>query len=139
MSAETVLLDLTIDPSRIGDEVAQKDVVKLLEKGLLEYFPQLKLVFETSTFDGHLCIFSHLDSVYVHARFFNNGIVTINIEFFKGDNEQPLVSFDVSIILSIDFLLFFLLFNRLYFVQVFALDAKSINSRSEAYKKKEIN
>lgn len=97
MSAQTVLIDLTIDPSRIGDEVAQKDTVKLLEKGLLEYFPQLKLVFETSSSDGHLCVFSQNDTIYLHVRFFNHGIVTINIEFFTDENDQPLVSFDVSI------------------------------------------
>lgn len=97
MSAQTVLLDLAIDSSRISDAVGQKDVIKLLEKGLLEYFPQLKLIFETSTSDGHLCVFSQNDTIFLHARFFNHGIVTINIEFFKKDDaEQPLVSFDVS-------------------------------------------
>lgn len=96
MAAQTVLLDFSIDSSRISDEVAQKDVVKLLEKGLLEFFPQIKLIFETSTSDGHLCVFSQNDTVYVNARFFNHGIITINIEFFKGDAEQPIVNFDVS-------------------------------------------
>lgn len=96
MSAQTFLLDLSIDPNRIGDSVAQKDTAKLLEKGLLEYFPQAKLVFETSTSDGHLCVFSQNDTIYVHARFFNHGIITINIEFFKDDSDQALVSFDVS-------------------------------------------
>lgn len=96
MSAQTFLLDLSIDPNRIGDSVAQKDTAKILEKGLLEYFPQAKLVFETSTSDGHLCVFSQNDTIYVHTRFFNHGIITINIEFFKDDSDQELVSFDVS-------------------------------------------
>lgn len=97
MAAQTVLLDFSIDSSRISDEVAQKDLVKLLEKGLLEYFPQIKLIFETSTSDGHLCVFSQNDTIYLNIRLFNHGIVTINIEFFKDDAEQPHVNFDVSI------------------------------------------
>lgn len=96
MSAQTVLLDFSIDSSRIGDEVAQKDVVKLLQNGLFEFFPQLKLIFETTTSDGHLCVFSQNDTIFVNARFFNHGLITINIEFFKDDAEQSLVTFDVS-------------------------------------------
>lgn len=97
MAAQTVLLDFSIDSSRINDEVTQKDLVKLLEKGLLKFFPQIKLIFETSTSDGHLCVFSQNDTIYLNIRLFNHGIVTINIEFFKDDAEHPLVNFDVSI------------------------------------------
>lgn len=96
MSAQAILLDLSIEPSRISDEVAQKDVVQLLEKGLLEYFPKLKLIFETTTSDGHLCLFSENQTIFLHARFFNHGIITVNIEYFKGETEQPIITFDVS-------------------------------------------
>lgn len=98
MAAQTVLLDLSIDSSRISDEVGRKDVVKLLEKGLLEYFPQVKLIFETSTSDGHLYVFSQNDTIFLNARFFNHGIITVNIEYYKDDAEQPFVTFDVSIL-----------------------------------------
>lgn len=96
MTAQTVLMDFSIDPSRIGDKVGLKDTVKLLEKGLLEFFTQLKLIFETSTSDGHLCVFSQSDAIFLNARFFNHGIIAINIEYFKNDVEQPFVTFDVS-------------------------------------------
>lgn len=96
MSAETVLLDLAIDSSRISDTAGQKDVLTLLEQGLLEFFPQLKLIFETTTSDGHLYVFSQNGKIILHLRFFNHGIITINIEFFKSDSEQSLFSFDVS-------------------------------------------
>lgn len=100
MSAQTVLLDLSIDPSRISDEAGLKDVLKLLEKGLLEYFPQIKLIFETTTSDGHLSVFSQNNTIFLNARFFNSGIITINIEFFIDDAEQPFVTFDVSVSIS---------------------------------------
>ncbi|XP_031620615.1 spermine synthase isoform X2 [Contarinia nasturtii] len=96
MTAQTVLLDFSIDPSRIGDKVGLKDTVKLLEKGLLEFFPQLKLIFETSTSDGHLCVFSQNDAIFLNARFFNHGIIAINIEYFKDNVEQPFVTFDLT-------------------------------------------
>lgn len=96
MTAETVLLDLAIDASRISDSTGQKDVMTLLEQGLLEFFPQLKLIFETTTADGHLYVFSQNGTIFLHLRFFNHGIITINIEFFKSESEPSLVSFDVS-------------------------------------------
>lgn len=116
MSAETVLLDLAIDSSRISDSTGQKDVMKLLEQGLLEFFPQLKLCYETSTSDGHLAVFSQNDTIFLHLRFFNHGIITINIEFFKSDSEQSLVSFDVSTRTSIQFTFMILFFSFFSFV-----------------------
>lgn len=96
MSAESVLLDLIIDSSRISTSSGQKDVISLLEQGLLEYFPQLKLIFETSAADGHLFVFSQNGTSFLHVRFFNHGIITINIEYFKSESEELLISFDVS-------------------------------------------
>lgn len=97
MSAQTILLGLSIEPNRISDKRQRKDAVNLLVNGLLEFFPQLKLIFETSTSDGHLCVFSQNDVIFLNVRFFNHGIIAINIEYFKDDVEQPLVTFDVSI------------------------------------------
>lgn len=101
MSAQTILLDLSIEPSRISDDVGLKDVIKLLEKGLAKYFPQLKLIFQTCTSDGHLCIFSQNNTIFLNIRFFNHGIITINIEYYKDDVEQSLITFDVSMLLYI--------------------------------------
>lgn len=96
MSVQTVLLDFSIEPSRISDEVSLKELVKLLEQALTEYFPAIKLCFETTTSDGCLCLLSEKQTVFLNARFFNHGIITINIEYFKSDNEQQRLSFDVS-------------------------------------------
>lgn len=132
MSAQTVLLDLAIDSSRISDAVGQKDVIKLLEKGLLEFFPQLKLIFETSTSDGYLCVFNQNDTIYLHIRFFNHGIVTINIEFFKDDAEQSLVSFDVSTNQHILFIAPIFIAGNFTFSNVFfPLRAKNTHSHTQ--------
>ncbi|XP_031632928.1 spermine synthase-like [Contarinia nasturtii] len=96
MSAQTILVGLSIDPNRISDQFRRKDAVKLLEKGLLNFFPQLKLIFETNTSDGYLCVFSQNDTIFLNVRFFNHGIIAINIEYFKNDIEQPLVTFDLT-------------------------------------------
>lgn len=96
MSVQTVLLDFSIEPSRLSDEVSRKDLVKLLQLSLTEYFPELKLIFEVSTGDGYLCLFSEKQIVLLNARFFNQGIITINVEYYKQESEQQRLSFDVS-------------------------------------------
>lgn len=97
MSVQTVLLDFSIEPSRISDEVSRKDLVKLLEKGLNEFFPRIKLIFEVSTTDGYLCLFTENQTVFFNVRLFNHGIITVNVEYFKSDTELQILSFDVSI------------------------------------------
>lgn len=97
MSAQTILLDLSIEPDRISDTASQKDVVKQLEKGLNEFFPNLCQVFETSTNDGYYCLYSENGKVMLASRLYHHGLITINIDFYKGEHDLPAISFDVSI------------------------------------------
>lgn len=96
MSVQTILLDFSIEPSRISDAESRKDLVKLLENGLTEHFPQLKLCYELTTADGHLVLFTENQSLFFHVRLFNHGIITINAEYFKSDADPQIISFDVS-------------------------------------------
>lgn len=94
MSVQTVLLDFSIDPVRIGDEVASKDLLKFIKQGLKKYFEDLKFVYDLKTDDGYLCLFTDKNLVFIQIRFFNHGIITINIEYFKGDSEKQIMSFE---------------------------------------------
>lgn len=96
MSVQTILLDFSIEPSRISDVESRKDLVKLLENGLTEHFPQLKLCYELTTADGCLVLFTENQLLYFHVRLFNHGIITINAEYFKLDTDAQVISFDVS-------------------------------------------
>lgn len=96
MSVQTVLLDFTIDPHRIGDEIGRKDLLKIVKLGLEKYFPNLKFTYDVLTDDGYLVLLSDKNLTFINIRFFNHGIITINIEYFKGEQEQQQFSFDVS-------------------------------------------
>lgn len=96
MAVQTILLDFSIEPSRISDDESRKDLVKVLENGLTEHFPQLKLCYELTTADGCLVLFSENQSLYFHVRLFSHGIITINAEYFKTDAEPQIISFDVG-------------------------------------------
>lgn len=96
MSVQTVLLDFTIDPHRIGDEIGRKDLLKIIKVALEKYFANLKFTYDVLTDDGYLVLLSDKNLTFINIRFFNHGIITINIEYFKAEHEQQHFSFDVS-------------------------------------------
>ncbi|XP_045446054.1 spermine synthase [Melitaea cinxia] len=93
MSVQTVLLDFSIDPARLGDESGQKTVFSLLETVLKDYVPGLILVADIKIDGGSLKLLTGKRGTSVTVRLFDRGLVTVNIEYYKEDNEEPLISF----------------------------------------------
>ncbi|CAG9799728.1 unnamed protein product [Chironomus riparius] len=96
MSANTVLLDFSIEPSRINDELSRKDIVKVIKENLEKYFGNLKMIYDMLVDDGYMCIFNDSSATIINVRFFNEGLITINIEYYKKDNDNQRISFESS-------------------------------------------
>lgn len=95
MSANTVLLDFSLDPARIIDEVSRKDIVRLCKEGLEKYLTGLKISYDMLTADGYLCILNESSSgTIVTIRFFEQGLITINVEYYRKDGDEPKLSFE---------------------------------------------
>lgn len=94
MSANSVLLDFSLEPSRIGDEVSRKDIVKQCKEHLEKYLPGLKITYDMLTDDGYLCILNAPGAVVTTIRFFNQGLITINVEYYRAECEPPKISFE---------------------------------------------
>ncbi|XP_058122601.1 spermine synthase isoform X1 [Anopheles ziemanni] len=95
MSANTVLLDFSLDPARINDEVSRKDIVRLCKEGLEKYLTGLKISYDMLTADGYLCILNESSSgTIVTIRFFEQGLITINVEYYRRDGDEPKLSFE---------------------------------------------
>lgn len=95
MAANSVLLDFSIEPSRITDELSRKDIVKVIKENVEKYFGNLKIVYDMLVDDGYLCILSDNTGVIFSLRFFNEGLITINIEYFKKEADPQKISFEV--------------------------------------------
>ncbi|XP_045493020.1 spermine synthase isoform X1 [Colias croceus] len=93
MSVQTVLLDFSLDPARVADESGQKTVFNQLEEVLKEYLPNLILAADIKVDGGSLKILTGKKGVTVSTRLFDRGLVTVNIEYYKEDNEDPLINF----------------------------------------------
>lgn len=94
MSANSVLLDFSLDPTRINDEVSRKDVVKLCKEHLEKFISGLKITYDMLTDDGYLCILNAPGAIITTIRFFNQGLITINIEYYRAECEAPKISFE---------------------------------------------
>ncbi|XP_059619184.1 spermine synthase isoform X1 [Phlebotomus argentipes] len=95
MSVQTILLDFSIDPERLGDEVSRKEVRKRIEEALESYLPGLRFSYDMITEDGYFCVYMDKTGVVVSVRFFvSQGLITVNVEYFKANTEQPRVSLE---------------------------------------------
>lgn len=94
MSANSVLLDFSLDPTRINDEVSRKDVVKLCREHLEKFISGLKITYDMLTDDGYLCILNAPGAIITTIRCFNQGLITINIEYYRAECEAPKISFE---------------------------------------------
>ena len=95
MSANTVLFDFSIEPARILEEQSRKDILKEIISNLKNYFPSVKLIYELTTEDGFLTILEQ-GNVLLHIRFFNDGLITINIEYYRKKDQKEKINFEVS-------------------------------------------
>lgn len=94
MSANTVLFDFSLEPARISDEQSRKDILKIIVSKLNSYFPGAKVIYELTTDDGFLCILQDKEVLF-HVRFFLEGLITINIEYYRKKDESEKINFEV--------------------------------------------
>ncbi|CAG4966687.1 unnamed protein product [Parnassius apollo] len=100
MSVQTLLLDFSVDPARLGDESGQKSVFGQLETVLKDYIPNLILAADIKVDGGSLKVLTGKKDTTVSVRLFDRGLVTVNIEYYKEENEDPLISFKSARVLE---------------------------------------
>lgn len=96
MAVNTYLLDFTIDQKSFETTESRKLIQETVESGLKEFVPDLKKESVIDLDGGFLMILSGSHGDFVSVRGFRQGIITINIEYFKNDSDEGLLSFEVS-------------------------------------------
>ncbi|XP_037298970.1 spermine synthase [Manduca sexta] len=92
MSVQTLLLDFSIDPARLGDENGQKSVFNQLQTVLKDFIPNLILAADIKLEGGCQKLLTGKKGCTVSVRMFDRGLITVNIEFYKEENEEPLIN-----------------------------------------------
>lgn len=97
MAVNTILLDFSVTPSKIIEHNERKALQSTAEKVLSTFLPELKQIHCTDFIEGGcIAIYSGVRNSFVSFRAFSQGLLTINIEYYKADSEEPLLSFEVK-------------------------------------------
>ncbi|KAL9905085.1 spermine synthase isoform X1 [Glossina fuscipes] len=94
MAAQTILFDFTVDKERTTDAKERQEIAKLLRQELEHIFPQLNLMYQMPMEHGYYCVLSENQDTIITMRIFQQGLVTINVEYYLENGKEPLMSFD---------------------------------------------
>ncbi|XP_076391646.1 spermine synthase isoform X2 [Megachile rotundata] len=94
MVAHTVLLDFTVPPNVIVD-VEKRSSLKLAIANVLgEHFNGLKPLTESSIDGSLLILYTGPRGSLITIRGYTEGLITLNIEYYKRDDEEALLDFE---------------------------------------------
>lgn len=92
MAVNTILLDFTVKPSQLPYSQQEDLMTNVLEN----FFPHLTKVHKREMEDGgFLLFFTAIRGSFLSVRSFPQGLITINIEYYKQDSEEEILSFKV--------------------------------------------
>jgi len=91
MAVNTILLDFSVDPSKISKNSLQPTIQEVLSK----FIPELKETLNTSVGGGGwLVVYTATRDTFITVRSFPQGLISINIEYFRNDGDEPLLTFE---------------------------------------------
>lgn len=98
MVAHTVLLDFTVSANVIADKEKRSNLKSTIAGVLSEHLIGLKLLTESNVDGSLLVLYTGPRGSLITVRGYCEGLVTVNIEYYKRDDEEALLSFEVNYI-----------------------------------------
>ncbi|CAD1469995.1 unnamed protein product, partial [Heterotrigona itama] len=96
MVAHTVLLDFTV-PSNVIVDVEKRSNLKIAIANVLqEHFDSLKPLTESSIDGSFLVLYTGPKGSLITVRGYTEGLITVNIEYYKRDEEEALLDFELA-------------------------------------------
>ncbi|KAK4878129.1 hypothetical protein RN001_010635 [Aquatica leii] len=90
-TVQTTLLDFSVDPKDVKNESQLSILTTNIENVLRDFLINLKLM-STFSLDGEIYkVYTGDMKSVVTLRIFNSGLITINIEYLKGENQDDLL------------------------------------------------
>lgn len=96
MVAHTVLLDFTVSSSMIADIEKRSNLKSTIANVLAEHFTGLKPLTESNIDGSLLVLYTGPRGSLITVRGYTEGLVTLNIEYYKQDDEEALLTFEVG-------------------------------------------
>lgn len=97
MVAHTVLLDFTVSPNVIADIDKRSNLKLTIANVLNDNFNGLKPFTEANIEGSFIVLYTGPRGSLITVRGYPEGLVTVNIEYYKRDEEEALLTFEVYI------------------------------------------
>ncbi|XP_076221299.1 spermine synthase isoform X2 [Nomia melanderi] len=94
MVAHTVLLDFTVPSSVIADIEKRSNLKVAIANVLKEHFDGLKPLTEPNLNGSLLVLYEGPRGSLITVRGYTEGLITVNIEYYKKDDEEALLNFE---------------------------------------------
>lgn len=95
MVAHTVLLDFTVSSSVIADMEKRTGLKSAIANVLAEHFTGLKPLTESNIDGSLLVLYTGPRGSLITVRGYTEGLITLNIEYYKQDDQEALLTFEV--------------------------------------------
>lgn len=96
MAVNTLLLDFSVQPNDVKSEQGMSTTVAKIENVLRDYLTNLKVVNSLPVDGGLFKVYTSDKGAVTSVRVYNSGLITINVEYFKGDGQEPVFDYKVS-------------------------------------------
>lgn len=96
MAANTILLDFSVDAALVKTESQMLKIIHNVESVLRDFLSNFKNINSLSYQGGLVKLYTSDPGATIQLRIYNNGLITINLDYFKADNQNPILSYDVS-------------------------------------------
>lgn len=97
MVAHTVLLDFTVSSNMIADMEQRSGLKSAIANVLSEHFVGLKPLTESNIDGSLLVLYTGPRGSLITVRGYTEGLITLNIEYYKQDDQEALLTFEVCI------------------------------------------
>lgn len=95
MAVNTLLMDFSVEPTETRSESQVSALASNLEKILRDYLTNLKSLYTFVVDGGIFKLYSSDFGATTNLRIFGSGLITVNIEYFKEEKQEPLLTFEV--------------------------------------------
>ncbi|XP_060533638.1 spermine synthase isoform X2 [Cylas formicarius] len=94
MAVNTILLDFSVDPNVVKNNSSVLSTN--IENVLRDFLSGLKTVSCFSLDGSSVKIYTAEPGILLNLRIYTSGLVTVNIDYFKGDKQEAILSFELS-------------------------------------------
>ncbi|KAF7267375.1 hypothetical protein GWI33_019383 [Rhynchophorus ferrugineus] len=96
MAVNTILLDFSVDPSLTKTDGSFTVLSTNIENVLRDFLTGLKTISSFELEGSLIKIFTANRGTVVNLRIYSNGLVTLNIDYYKGEKQEPLLTLELS-------------------------------------------